>query len=113
LIVRRVKRLNPKSVPDGQGEPFPNYRHHGVFTDSPLTMLQAETDHRRHAIVEQVIVDLKSGAFAHLPSASFAANGARLVLAAIAFNLTRAAGTIAQSRRSCTPKPPPPPSGGS
>jgi len=84
-----------------------------VFTDSPLTMLQAETDHRRHAIVEQVIVDLKSGAFAHLPSASFAANGARLVLAAIAFNLTRAAGTIAQSRRSCTPKPPPPPSGGS
>src|SRR5664280_82372 len=68
LIVRRVRRLNPKSVPDGQGELFPDYRHHGVFTDSPLTMLQAEKTHRAHAIVEQAIADLKSGAFAHLPS---------------------------------------------
>jgi hypothetical protein len=95
LIVRRVKRLNPKSVPDGQGELFAQYRHHGVITDSPLTMLQAETDHRDHAIVEQVIADLKASALAHLPSGSFAANSAWLVLAAIAFNLTRAAGTIA------------------
>jgi hypothetical protein len=95
LIVRRVKRLNPKSVPDGQGELFPTYRHHGVFTDSPLAMLQAETSHRAHAIIEQVNADMKSGALAHLPSGSFAANSAWLVLAAIAFNLTRAAGTIA------------------
>ena len=95
LIVRRVRRLNPKSVPDGQGELFPGYRHHGVFTDSPLSMLQAEKSHRAHAIVEQVIADLKSGALAHLPSGSFAANSAWLVLAAIAFNLTRAAGAIA------------------
>jgi len=34
---------------------------------------------------------------AHLPSASFSANGAWLVLAAIAFNLTRAAGAIASA----------------
>jgi Transposase DDE domain group 1 len=95
LIVRRVRRLNPKSVPDGQGELFPGYRHHGVFTDSPLTILQAEIDHRGHAIVEQVIADLKASALAHLPSGSFAANSAWLVLAAMAFNLTRAAGTIA------------------
>jgi len=95
LIVRRVKRLNPKTVSDGQGELFADYRHHGVFTDSPLTMLQAEKSHRAHAIVEQVIADLKSGALAHLPSGSFAANSAWLVLAAIAFNLTRAAGAIA------------------
>ena len=95
LIVRRVRRLNPNSVPAGQGELFPGYRHHGVFTDSPLTMLQAEKTHRAHAIVEQVIADLKSGALAHLPSGSFAANSAWLVLAAIAFNLTRAAGAIA------------------
>jgi len=95
LIVRRVRRLNPKTVSDEQGELFPGYRHHGVFTDSPLTMLQAEKAHRGHAVVEQVIADLKSGALAHLPSASFAANSAWLVLAAIAFNLTRAAGTIA------------------
>ena len=97
LIVRRVPRLNPKLVPDGQGELFPNYRHHGVFTDSPLTMLQAEKTqtHRAHAIVEQIIADLKSGALAHLPSGQFASNAAWLVMAAIAFNLTRAAGTIA------------------
>ncbi len=97
LIVRRVRRLNPNSLPDGQGELFPGYRHHAVFTDSPLAMLQAEKSHRAHAIVEQVIADLKSGALAHLPSGSFAANSAWLVLAAIAFNLTRAAGTIASA----------------
>src|SRR5665811_2016488 len=95
LIVRRVKRLNPKTVPAGQGELFSAYRHHGVFTDSPLVMLEAEKTHRAHALVEQVIADFKGGALAHLPSSHFAANGAWLVLAAIAFNLTRAAGTIA------------------
>jgi Transposase DDE domain group 1 len=95
LIVRRVRRLNPKSIPDGQGELFPDYRHHAVFTDSPLTMLQAEKSHRAHAIVEQIIADLKSAALAHLPSGSLSANGAWLVMAAMAFNLTRAAGALA------------------
>ena len=95
LIVRRVRRLNPKSVPQGQSELFSAYRHHGVFTDSPLIMLEAETTHRGHAIVEQIIADLKSGALAHLTSGQFSSNGAWLVMAAIAFNLTRAAGTIA------------------
>jgi hypothetical protein len=66
-----------------------------VFTNSPLLMLQAEADHRRHAIIEQVIADLKNGPLAHLPSGRFTANGAWLVLAAIAFNLTRAAGALA------------------
>jgi len=68
-----------------------------VFTDSPLVMLQAEADHRRHAIIEQVIADLKGGPLAHLPSGRFNANGAWLVLAAMAFNLTRAAGALASS----------------
>ncbi len=89
LIVRRVKRLNPKSVPQGQGELFSLYRHHGIFTDSPLVMLQAEKSHRGHAIIEQVIADTKSAALAHLPSGSFAANSAWLVLAAIAFDPRR------------------------
>ena len=31
-------------------------------------MLAAEADHRRHAIIEQVIADLKNSALAHLPS---------------------------------------------
>ncbi|MEP7370574.1 MAG: IS1380 family transposase [Dermatophilaceae bacterium] len=95
LIVRRVKRVNPAGVPAGQGELFADYRHHGVFTDSPLPMLAAEANHRGHAIIEQVHADMRSGPLAHVPSGSFAANGAWLVLAAMAFNLTRAAGALA------------------
>ena len=98
LIIRRVRDANPEHViADAQGEMFPVWRHHAVFTDSPLPMLAAEADHRRHAIIEQVIADLKSGPLAHLPSGSFAANSAWLVLAAIAFNLTRAAGCLAST----------------
>jgi hypothetical protein len=98
LIVRRVRDANPSHlVPDEQGELFPAWRHHAVFTDSPLPMVDAEADHRRHAVIEQVIADLKAGALAHLPSAWFTANGAWLVLAAIAFNLTRAAGALAST----------------
>ncbi|RPF26231.1 IS1380 family transposase [Georgenia muralis] len=98
LIVRRVKRLNPRSVPAGQGEMFAAYRHHAVFTDTELAMLEAEASHRDHAIIEQVIADLKDGPLAHLPSGVFTANSAWTVLAAIAFNLTRAAGTLASTR---------------
>ena len=58
-------------------------------------MLAAENTHRAHAIVEQVIADLKNGPLAHLPSGKFGANSAWLVCAAMAFNLTRAAGALA------------------
>src|SRR5665648_248537 len=94
LIVRRVKRLNP-AARAGQGELFDTYRYHAIFTDSAETMLDAEAHHRDHAIVEQVIADLKNGPLAHLPSGVFTANAAWTTLAAIAFNLTRAAATIA------------------
>ena len=91
LIVRRVPDLNPAN----QSELFTAYRYHAVFTNSPQPMLEAETAHRAHAIVEQVIADLKNGPLAHLPSGSFVANSAWLVCAAMAFNLTRAAGALA------------------
>jgi hypothetical protein len=55
----------------------------------------AERDHRRHAVVEQVIADVKNSAFAHVPSGHFQANAAWLALAALAHNLTRAVGTLA------------------
>jgi hypothetical protein len=98
LIVRRVRDANPEHVAvNAQGELFRVWRHHAIFTDSPLPMLDAEADHRRHAIIEQVIADLKNGPLAHLPSGNFAANSAWLVLAAIAFNLTRAAGALAST----------------
>jgi len=98
LIVRRVTRRNPKSVPAGQEEMFSTHRHHGVFTNSPLSMLAAEASHRDHAIIEQVIADLKAGPLAHAPSGDFCANSAWTVLAAIAYNLTRAAATLASAR---------------
>jgi Transposase DDE domain group 1 len=98
LIVRRVRRLNPKHVPAGQSEMFAVYRYHAVFTDSPESTLAAEATHRDHAIVEQVIAELKNGPLAHLPSGVFAANAAWLVCAAIAHNLTRAAGALAGGR---------------
>jgi hypothetical protein len=91
LIVRRVKDMNPNN----QSELFTAYRYHAVFTNSPLPMLEAEKSHRAHAIVEQVIADLKNGPLAHLPSGHFWANSAWLVCAAMAFNLTRAAGALA------------------
>ena len=96
LIVRRVRRLNTSS-PDGaeQHELLPAWRYHAVFTNSPLRMLAAEAAHRGHAIIEQVIAELKDGPLAHLPSGQFTANAAWLVTATIAFNLTRAVGTLA------------------
>jgi hypothetical protein len=97
LIVRRVRRLNPATAPAGQDELLVAYRHHAVFTDSPLAMLEAEASHRDHAIIEQVIADFKAGPLAHLPSGMFTANAAWLVCAAMAFNLTRAAGVIAST----------------
>ena len=93
LIVRRVKDMNPLN----QSELFTAYRYHTVFTNSPLPTLEAEKAHRAHAIVEQVIADLKNGSLAHLPSGHFWANSAWLVCAAMAFNLTRAAGTLAST----------------
>jgi hypothetical protein len=70
-------------------------------------MLQAEPHHRGHAVIEQVFANLMAGPLAHLPSGRFADNSAWLVLAAIAFNLTRASGALASLG---TPKPPPAPS---
>jgi hypothetical protein len=95
LIVRRVKRLNPKTAPAGQTELFAVHRHHAVFTNSTEPMLTAEAHHRDHAIVEQVIADLKSSALHHFPSGRYDANGAWLGCAVIAYNLTRAIGTLA------------------
>ena len=94
LIVRRIRRVNPKQVP-GQDELFPTYRYHAVFTDSPFVLVQAESQHRGHAVIEQVNADLINGPLAHLPSGDFQANGAWLACAAIAHNLTRAAGHLA------------------
>ncbi|MGH3749747.1 MAG: IS1380 family transposase [Micromonosporaceae bacterium] len=91
LIVRRVKDLA------AQEELFPVWRHHAIFTDNPHELIQAETQHRGHAIIEQTFADLYAGPLAHLPSGHFAANAAWLACAAIAHNLLRAAGALAST----------------
>ena len=94
LIVRRVRDIN-NNAGDGQQELFPAWRYHAVFTDSPFEMLQAEEQHRDHAIIEQVFADWNDGPLAHLPSGHFPANAAWLACAAISANLLRAVGALA------------------
>jgi hypothetical protein len=94
LIVRRVRDLNRKAR-QGQDELFACWRYHAVFTDSPFDLIQAEGQHRDHAIIEQVFADWNNGPLAHLPSGRFPANAAWLTCAAIAHNLLRAVGSLA------------------
>jgi len=54
--------------------------------------------HRDHAIVEQVIAELKDGPLAHAPSGKFTANAAWLTLACLSFNVLRAAGAAPSTR---------------
>jgi hypothetical protein len=96
LVVRRIPDLNPKH--SEQPTLFDTWRYHAFFTTSSMDefdTVTADKTHRAHAIIEQVHSDLKNGPLAHLPSGVFTANSAWLVLAVIAFNLTRTAGVLA------------------
>jgi hypothetical protein len=100
LVVRRIPDFNAPANPD-QASLFELWRFHAFFTTTDpqvLNTVAADKTHRGHAIIEQVHADLKNSALAHLPSAKFMANSAWLVLAVMAFNLTRAAGTLAGGR---------------
>jgi hypothetical protein len=98
LIVRRIPDFQAeKHRAAGQDGLFDVWRFHAFFTTIDAQVLDtvaADQVHRRHAIIEQVHADLKNSALAHLPSGVFTANAAWLVLAVIAFNLTRAAATL-------------------
>jgi hypothetical protein len=93
LVVRRIPELNKKKL--SQPTLFDTHRFHAFFTTSTLDKITADKIHRQHAIIEQVNADLKNSALAHLPSGIFTANAAWLVLAVIAFNLTRTSATLA------------------
>ena len=99
LIVRRVPERNTRKLADAaQQDLFEVWRYHAIFTTNPGSLIAAESQHRGHAIIEQVIADLKAGPLAHLPSGRFQANAAWLAAATIAFNLTRAIGVAAGGR---------------
>jgi hypothetical protein len=99
LVVRRIPDFNAeKHRAAGQDTLFDTWRFHAFFTTADpevLDTVAADKTHRGHAIIEQVHADLKGSALAHLPSGVFTANAAWLVLAVIAFNLTRTASTLA------------------
>src|SRR3954466_11501598 len=83
LIVRRTRLLG------AQAELFPEWRHFAFLTNRTEDIALVEAEHRDHAVVEQVIADLKDQALAHFPSGHFHANGAWTVLAALTHNLLR------------------------
>jgi hypothetical protein len=58
-------------------------------------LVEAEGQHRDHAVVEQMFADVTSGPLAHMPSGVFAANAAWVAIAAMTHNLVRAAGALA------------------
>jgi hypothetical protein len=91
LIVRRVRDLNTQAAA-GQDELFSAWRYHAVVTDSPFILLQAEAQHT----TPRSSRSSRTGPTARWPTCgSFPANAAWLVLAAIACNLLRAAGSLA------------------
>ncbi len=83
LIVRRTRLVGP------QAELWPDWRHFAFLTNRTEDITVVEAEHRDHAVVEQVIVDLKDQALVHFPSGEFNANGAWTVLGALAHNLLR------------------------
>ena len=85
LIVRRVK-----PTPGSQLALFVDYAYHAFVTDRDGDTVELEADHRRHAVVEDAIRDLKYGVgLNHLPSGRFGANAAWLNLNVTAHNLAR------------------------
>jgi len=90
LVVRRVR-----PTPGSQLALFTTWGYHAFVTDRTLPLAEVEADHRRHAVVEQSIAELKSAGLAHLPSGKFTANAAWLALTVMAHNLGRAVGRLA------------------
>ena len=83
LIVRRTRLVG------AQAELFPDWRHFCLITNRSEALAVVEAEHRDHAVVEQVIADLKDQALAHFPSGDYDANAAWTVLGALAHNLLR------------------------
>ena len=90
LVVRRT-RLTTR-----QAALWPDWRHHAFLTDiTGDDTATIDAFHRRHAVVELAIRDLKEGAgLEHVPSGHFFANAAWLACAVLAHNLIRWTTTI-------------------
>ena len=94
-----------KPTPGSQLALFASYSYHGCITDREGETLALETDHRRHAEIENAIRDLKYGVgLNHLPSGRFPANAAWLAVQVIAHNLARWTARIGLGQQVVTTK---------
>lgn len=85
LIVRRTRLTDTTQL-----KLWPDWRHHALLTDLDGTAVDVDLFHRRHAVVELAIRDLKEGAgLDHVPSGNFHANSAWLQCTVLAHNLIR------------------------
>ncbi len=69
LIERRTRLVGKHA------ELFPNWRYFAFATDRTEPLLLIETEHRKRAVVELAIHDLKAQALAHFPG-QYATNSA-------------------------------------
>jgi Transposase DDE domain group 1 len=83
VIVRRTRLVG------AQAELWPDWRYFPFLTNRTETLEIVEAEHRRHAVVELTIRDLKDQALAHFPSGQFNANSAWILIACLAYNLLR------------------------
>jgi Transposase DDE domain group 1 len=84
LVVRRTHLTGP------QATLWPDWRYHAFVTDRVGGVVELDAEHRRHAVCELAIRDLKDGAgLRHCPSGVFLANAAWALIATLAHNLLR------------------------
>ena len=94
LIVRRTRLTDTHQL-----KLWPDWRHFGFLTDLDGTAVELDKFHRRHAVVELAIRDLKYGAgLEHIPSGNFHANSAWLQCAVLAHNMIRWTATFGKIR---------------
>jgi len=85
LIVRRTRLIDTTQL-----KLWPDWRQHAFLTDLDGTAVEVDLFHRRHAVVELAIRDLKEGSgLEHVPSGNFHANSAWLQCTVLAHNLIR------------------------
>ena len=90
LIVRRTRLIDARQL-----KLWPDWRHHAFLTDLDGPAVDVDAVHRRHAVVELAIRDIKQGAgLEHVPSGNFHANSAWLQCAVLAHNLIRWTATL-------------------
>ena len=94
LIVRRTRLVDPHQL-----KLWPDWRHHAFLTDLTGPAVEIDKFHRRHAVVELAIRDVKEGAgLEHIPSGNFQANSAWLQCAVLAHNLIRWTAALGEIR---------------